>query len=669
MKDSSNKKRRVTRYLKMAGIAAAILAALWGGYVLRGSSTSAPSGSGHVHAEDEIEPKEQTWTCSMHPQIRRNEPGQCPICGMDLIPVESTAAAAAGPREFVTSEGAKALMNVETAEAVRMFVTKEVRMAGKIDYDETRLGYITAWVPGRIDRMYVDYTGIHVNKGDHMVYLYSPDLLVAQDELRRAARAMAEMPANAPEALRRTAEATRNAARERLRRWGLANAQIEDAEKRGITSDHVTIYAPMGGTVIHREGQEGMYVNEGTRLYTIADLEHLWVKLDAYESDLPWLHYGQRAYFTTEAYPGEEFEGRISFIEPIVDKTTRTVDVRLVAPNPDGRLKPEMFVRAVVRAQIATGGRVMDPDMAGKWICPMHPGIVKESAGSCDICGMALVEAEELGYVAADPEKADRPLVIPASAPLITGTRAVVYVEVPGREKPTYEGREIVLGPRAGDFYLVRSGLSEGERVVVRGNFKIDSALQIQAKPSMMLPESGVEAAQQEHDAMDHEMLGHEAPDAFRAQLRALYNAYTQFTAALAEDDLETARASLPKIRAALNSMDALTVPEDQRDTWSSAEAAIEDALDSMEKADDIEGLRRDLVPITAGLAEAIRVYGIAEGPPVYRAHCPMAFDNKGADWLQPQTAIRNPYYGSMMLECGEITGRLDEPHNEAAHE
>ena len=274
MKDSSDKKRHVPRYLKMAGIAVAILAALWAGYVLRGSSTSAPSGSGHVHVEDEIEPKEQTWTCSMHPQIRQKEPGQCPICGMDLIPVESTAAAAAGPREFVTSEGAKALMNVETAEVVRMFVTKEVRMVGKIDYDETRLGYITAWVPGRIDRMYVDYTGIHVNKGDHMVYLYSPDLLVAQDELRRASRAMAEMPANAPETLRRTAEATRNAAREKLRRWGLANAQIEDAEKRGITSDHVTIYAPMGGTVIHREGQEGMYVIAGTRLYTIADIEH-----------------------------------------------------------------------------------------------------------------------------------------------------------------------------------------------------------------------------------------------------------------------------------------------------------------------------------------------------------------------------------------------------------
>ena len=669
MKDSSDKKRHVPRYLKMAGIAVAILAALWAGYVLRGSSTSAPSGSGHVHVEDEIEPKEQTWTCSMHPQIRQKEPGQCPICGMDLIPVESTAAAAAGPREFVTSEGAKALMNVETAEVVRMFVTKEVRMVGKIDYDETRLGYITAWVPGRIDRMYVDYTGIHVNKGDHMVYLYSPDLLVAQDELRRASRAMAEMPANAPETLRRTAEATRNAAREKLRRWGLANAQIEDAEKRGITSDHVTIYAPMGGTVIHREGQEGMYVNEGTRLYTIADLEHLWLKLDAYESDLPWLHYGQKASFTTEAYPGEEFEGRISFIDPIVSKTTRTVDVRLVVPNPDGRLKPEMFVRAVVRAQIATGGRVMDPDMAGKWICPMHPEIVKEGSGSCDICGMALVKAEELGYVAADPEKADRPLVIPASAPLITGTRAVVYVEVPDRDKPTYEGREIVLGPRAGDFYLVRSGLSEGERVVVRGNFKIDSALQIQAKPSMMLPESEVEASQQEHDAMDHEMLGHEAPDAFRTQLRALYNAYTQFTAALAGDDLETARASLSEIRGALNSMDALTIPKDQRDTWSSAEAAIEDALDAMEKASDIEGLRRNLVPITAGLAEAIRVYGIAEGPPVYRAHCPMAFDNKGADWLQPDTAIRNPYFGSMMLECGEITGRLDGTHEEAPHE
>jgi len=213
----------------------------------------------------------------------------------------------------------------------------------------------------------------------------------------------------------------------------------------------------------------------------------VWVYLDAYESDMMWIRYGQEVEFETEAYPGEVFAGTISFIDPVLNAKTRTVKLRVDVENPDGKLKPEMFVRAVVRAKVAQGGRVMDEAMAGKWICPMHPDVVKDGAGSCDICGMDLVTTESLGYVKVDAPK-EAPLIIPASAPLITGKRAVVYVQLRDKEKPTYEGREVVLGPRAGDYYIVKSGLDEGEIVVTKGNFKIDSALQIRAKPSMMNP-------------------------------------------------------------------------------------------------------------------------------------------------------------------------------------
>jgi Cu(I)/Ag(I) efflux system membrane fusion protein len=163
--------------------------------------------------------------------------------------------------------------------------------------------------------------------------------------------------------------------------------------------------------------------------------------------------------------------------------------VRLNVSNPEEKLKPEMFVRAIVRSKIALGGKVMAADMAGKWICPMHPSVVKDDAGKCDICQMDLVTTESLGLVKAKlPDQA--PLVIPATAALITGKRAIVYVQKPNTEKPTFEGREVVLGPRAGDYYLVKEGLTEGEVVVSKGNFKIDSALQIQAKPSMMNPQA-----------------------------------------------------------------------------------------------------------------------------------------------------------------------------------
>jgi len=428
----------------------------------------------------------QWWTCSMHPQIRQPKPGKCPICFMDLIPVSVTSGEIE-QRQISLSQEAVKLMEIETSVVERKFVTTEVRMVGKIDYDETRVKNITAWVPGRIDRLYVDFTGITVSKGDHMVYLYSPQLISAQAELLQAARAATNIKTDGSDLINRSIRATLEAAREKLRLLGLTQQQIVDIEKTAQPVDHITIYAPIGGLVIHKNAAEGMYVDTGTIIYTIADLSRLWVKLDAYESDLPWIRYGQKIEFTTQAYPGEIFKGTISFIAPVLNPNTRTVKLRVNVDNPDGKLKPEMFVRAVVRANVAKGGRVMDPEMSGKWICPMHPDIVKTQAANCDICGMDLVTTESLGYVKVDTP-AEAPLVIPASAPLITGTRAVVYVQIPQTEKPTYQGREVVLGPRAGDYYIVESGLEEGEIVVTHGNFKIDSELQIQAKPSMMNP-------------------------------------------------------------------------------------------------------------------------------------------------------------------------------------
>ena len=429
------------------------------------------------------------WTCSMHPQIHESKPGMCPICKMLLIPVyKETGDESANTARFIASESAKALMNIETSPVELRNVDAEIRMVGKVDYDETHLEYITAWVPGRLDKLYVDYTGVPVKKGDNMVYIYSPELLSAQEELIQAIKAQENIKNSQSQIMRDVTSGTVDAAREKLRLLGLTAEQVSEIEKRGSASDHITINSPASGIVIHKNAQEGMYVTTGTRIYTLADLSNVWVKLDAYESDLSWLRNGQEVEFTTVSYPGEVFKGTISFIDPVLNSTTRTVKVRVEVPNNDGRLKPEMFVKAVVKARVTAGKKVMDANLAGKWICPMHPSVIKDEPGNCDICGMKLVKAESLGYVNDDPNEAQKPLVIPATAPLITGTRAIVYVEIPDSNKPTFDGREITLGPRAGNFYVVKEGLKEGERVVTRGNFKIDSALQIQAKPSMMSP-------------------------------------------------------------------------------------------------------------------------------------------------------------------------------------
>ena len=481
MENLNSKRRLIWSAYKVIII---ILLAFAIGYLVRGWKASSVQNTEHI----QIASKEQMWTCSMHPQIRQPKAGKCPICFMDLVLVDSSGEA--GAREISFSEDALKLMEIQTTTVERKFVEAQIRMVGKVDYDETRMKHITAWVAGRIDRLYVDFTGTRVIKGDHMVYLYSPQLISAQAEFLQAVKSVQNIKSESSEFMKRSTRATLEATSEKLRLLGLTEEQIKNIETTGQATDHIIIYAPIGGIVINKHITEGTYVQTGTKIYTIADLSQLWVQLDAYESDMMWIRYGQEVEFTAEAYPGKVFKGRISFISPTVDAKTRTIKVRLNVSNLEETLKPEMFVRAIVRSKIASEARVMAADMADKWICPMHPSVVKDAVGKCDICQMDLVTTESLGYIKADlPDEA--PLVIPATAALITGKRAVVYVQKPNAEKPTFEGREVVLGPRAGDYYLVEEGLFEGEVVVLKGNFKIDSALQIQAKPSMMNPQGG----------------------------------------------------------------------------------------------------------------------------------------------------------------------------------
>ena len=449
------------KYMLLAALALVV------GFLLRGCFVQETSEE-HNHPTSTVESAPEVWTCSMHPQFKLPEPGKCPICLMDLILLEANDDGG-GKREISVSKYAAKLMELETSKVERRFEEAEIRMVGKVAYDETRVSSISSWVPGRIDRLFVDYTGVPVKKGEHLAELYSPELFTAQEELLQSIK-------RNPQLI--------DSAREKLRLWGLTAEQVAQTEERGTANDHMTIYSPVGGIVIHKNAQEGMYVKTGTKIYTVADLSKVWIQLDAYESDLNWLRYGGKVNFTTETYPGNTFAGTISFIDPIINSTTRTAKVRVIVDNASGKLKPGMFVRAIALPKVAEGGRVMNPDLAGKWISPMHPEVIKDAPGNCDVCGMPLVTAESLGYVTEDSEKA--PLLVPATAAMKTGRRAVIYVEISDQDKPTYEGREVVLGARLGDFYVVERGLKEGERVVTRGAFKLDAELQIRAKPSMM---------------------------------------------------------------------------------------------------------------------------------------------------------------------------------------
>lgn len=615
---------------------------------------SAP-GAGAVAEEPAGE--ETIWTCSMHPQVRLPNPGDCPQCGMDLIPLEP---GGSGPevREIVISAYAAKLMELETAPVERRFVEAEVRMVGKVDFDETQVSHISAWVGGRLDRLFVNYTGIPVRQGDPMVEMYSPDLLTAQEELIQANARLQSLGQSESELLRNTANSTVRAAREKLRLMGLSEAQIETIEGQGHAEDRVTIHAPGQGVVIDKKAQEGMYVQTGTRIYTIANLSTVWVQLDAYESDLRWIRYGGQVEFTTESNPGKVFSGMISFIDPVIDPQRRTARVRLRVDNEELLLKPGMFVRATARVTLAEGGRVMSDDLSGKWISPMHPEIVKDAPGQCDVCGMPLVSADSLGYV--DEASARAPLVIPATAALKTGKRAVVYVELPDRDQPTYEGREVRLGARLGDYYLVEEGLQEGLRVVRRGAFKLDAEMQIQARPSMMsAAESG--AVGVEVPEVPEVLPGPFEVDAgFSADLAELLHAYFAVQESLAADSAEGARTSTERFLEALDGVDMALLDGDAHLVWMEHVGVLRSAAEGLvEAGTEIQRQREAFHALSGQLLKTVRVFPADVSESMYQATCPMAFDNLGASWLQTGTQINNPYFGAAMLRCGSIDAEI----------
>lgn len=641
-----------------------IVGAFWFGRSTKTGGGPAPM-AGHVApaptasvVDEAAEPV--IWTCSMHPSVRLKKPGKCPICAMPLIKASKLGANAEMTRLAIT-EAAASLMNLQTTPVVRRYVETEIRMVGKIDYDETRLSDITARVGGRLDRLFVDYTGVAVQEGDHLVELYSPELLSAQEELIQSLRAVTELRNSKVQIVKETAAATVHATREKLRLLGLTADQIKAIEERGTSSDHVTITAPMGGIVIHKHAQQGMYVQTGTRIYTIADLNQLWVIFEAYESDLSWVRYGQDVEFATEAYPGQTFGGRVAFIDPVLDDKRRTARVRVNVDNADGRLKPGMFVRGTVKASIAQGGRVMNPDIAGKWVSPMHPEIIKDGPGDCDICGMPLVKAEQLGFVTPDQSEAAKPLVVPASAVLLTGSRAIVYVKVVGAAQPTFEGRQVVLGPRAGDYYIVRENLGEGELVVTNGNFKIDSAMQLSAKPSMMNPgDPGVADTSDPHAGHDHDapvVVPIQISEAMTKQLELIVKGYMGIGAAFAGDDLAQAKGYVPGLSEALEVVDGEEAPKG----WATSLESLRKLVGALDEADQIELGRKAFDPVSQELASVVRVFGSGLSSVVYQAKCPMAFNNRGATWLQGSAAIANPYFGASMLKCGEVVGVLSQ--------
>lgn len=379
------------------------------------------------HQLTELE-KSSIWTCSMHPQIRMHEAGDCPICGMDLIPIQQSSGSNIDPNAIHLTKEAVELANVQTSIVSHQKPMKEVRLYGKIQADERLLQSQVAHVAGRIEKLMVNFTGESVRKGQTLALIYSPQLISAQQELIEAAK------------LKQIQPEIYEAAKARLHEWKLTEKQISEMEMGGNTLKYIEIVANTSGVITTRRVNSGDYVAEGDVLFEVANLNHVWLMFDAYESDLPFLSVGNKLDFSAEALPGSMFSGAISFVDPVLDPVTRVAKVRVEMNNELGKLKPEMFVNGVVKSDLSAS---------------------------------------------------TNELVIPRSAVLWTGKRSIVYVKDKTSGEAIFKLREIELGESLGNSYVVLNGLADGEEIVTEGAFSVDAAAQLEGKSSMMNEKSG----------------------------------------------------------------------------------------------------------------------------------------------------------------------------------
>lgn len=448
----------------------------------------------------------RTYICPMlctPPQIG---PGRCPVCEMELVPTASDG----GPFDsqiVQVDPVARRVANIRTAPVRSVPLVRTIRAVGELHYDEGSLKTISAYVDGRLDCLYADFTGVVVKKGDHLALVYSPRLYSGQVELLLAKKARDAREATS---LQRVAQTNRDmyaSTKQRLIELGMTREQIEELELAGQPNSRMHLCAPISGTVIKKYATEGQYVKEGEPIYELADLSTVWLMLEVFPEDAASIRYGQKVEAEVQSLPGRKFAGRVAFIDPTVDPTKRTVGVRVVMPNDDGLLRVGDFAKAEIQVPVADGGsqgKVYDPELANKWISPRHPHVVESSPGKCRVCGADLVPASQFGFTS-DPDLNDKVLVVPRNAVLMAGDDSVVYVETePGR----FEIRHVAIGSRSGDQVVVLKGLENGEQIAVSGAFLIDSQMQLAGNPSLIDPTKAQATLEIEFDEGDLPPIG-----------------------------------------------------------------------------------------------------------------------------------------------------------------
>ena len=570
------KKSNIKTYL----IAALLFVAGFGlaSFLIRGGE-SAPGTESGEHT---------IWTCSMDPQVRQHEPGDCPICGMDLVPASSLAGTRTGVLEM--TEDALRLADVQTQKVSTANAEKLLRLDGWVKADEGRMVSQTAHFPGRVEKLNIRFEGEEMQKGQVIAEIYSPGLVQAQEELLQA--------------LEMKDDDLIAAARGKLERWKIPAATIDGIESSRKAIRDLELRSDVSGVILSKKINFGDHLEEGQVLFDVADLSRIWVEFEVHESDLSWLSLNDDIQFSIPSYPQESFSGRVTFIDPVVDREKAITIVRTEVRNAAGLLKPGMYVNG----QVSLSAR-----------------------------------AKEDG------------LMVPRSAVMWTGKKSVVYVKVPGTDIPSFEMREVQLGQQSGSRYLIKKGLRENEEIVVNGTFTVDAAAQLANLPSMMnrnvQVQNSASATESPPQSTSNRLEIHEA---FRKDFQTLLEEYFSMKDFLVASDPNAAGMSAGRMVMQLNSFSDEGLEGETAAIWKNTEADISRSINIISGTKDLKMQRKYFLPLSEAMDAGVHAFGTGDSP-VYVQFCPMANDDKGAAWLSRDFEIRNPYFGDQMLKCGNI--------------
>jgi membrane fusion protein, copper/silver efflux system len=478
----------------------------------------------------------------------------------------------------------------------------EIQLPGKIAVDERRTSFVTAQFPGRIENLYVNFTGESISRGQRVARIYSPELIAAQRELIEAIR------------YRETNPEIYNAVRNRLKLWGLSESQVNAIEQRKEVSSTVDIHSTKSGVVTGKMVSPGDYVETGMTLFELADLSNLWVLFGAYERDISFIKRGDKISFSATGAPGQTFEATVTFIDPVIDPMTRTANIRAETSNRNNLLKPEMLVTGVLNTS---------------------------------------------------PASQDQQIVIPKTAVLWTGKRSVVYLSLSDYDVPTYRMQEIVLGPSLGNFYVVEEGLQPGDEIVTNGVFTIDAQAQLTNRRSMMNKSVEIAGTSDRPTIKVIPDYSAQAPSAFKNQLQNVVNAYLKVKDALVNDNAATAKSEAGNAVDVVKKVDMSLVKGEAHEFWMEQQEALLHHFQQINKTNKIEEQRNEFNFLSTAMISTIEGFGNT-GPLLYLQYCPMANNDEGAYWLSREEIIANPYFGASMLRCGEVRGRYPKPAEES---